>query len=386
MVPVTMAIAAGQFPRYKHPFVLGLIAAVAEAGGVVGPLYGAVLVERLGWRWIFYINVPLVLIIAVLVLLACRKGSKAGGHVDYLGVAVIGLGLAALTIGLSQDAAAGNLVVTVSLLFAAFGLIAIFIALENRVDRPLIDLSMFRRVGFASGNGANFLVGMALITSMVNVPLFTATVLQRPPLEGGLMLLRLTVAMPLGALVGGRLCQHVAYRSVASLGLAVTSFALFLTSQWNAGVSDFVLTRDLLLAGLGYGIVISPIASSVLHSAPSDKAGVASAMVTVMRMIGMMVGLSALTSWGLGRFNTLMASVPLPLPSEGVGAEALQRQMIEYQNMAFQAVMKVFNEIFIVAAMVCLVAIVPALLLRSQRDNPEQCAAGIATSTEGPLP
>ncbi|MBI2955426.1 MAG: MFS transporter [Chloroflexi bacterium] len=369
VVPVAMANAVAQFPRSKHPFILGIIAAVAEAGGVLGPLYGATLVERLGWRWIFYINVPLIAIIAVLVLLACRDGRKVGGQVDYRGAVVLGLGLAALTIGLSGEIGSGAVLITASLVLAALALFALFAALERRTGHPLIELSMFREVGFASGNGANFLVGVALITSMVNVPLFAATVLQRPPMEGGLLLLRLTVAMPVGALLGGMLCQRLPYRYVATLGLLVTSLALFLTSGWSGNASDVVMTRDLVLAGLGYGLVISPIASSVLSSVPADKSGVASALVTVMRMIGMMVGLSILTSWGLGRFNTLMASVPLPLPTAGASAEALQQQMIEYQNLAFQAVLRVFNEVFLVAAIVCLVAIVPALLLRSQGDK-----------------
>lgn len=376
VVPVAMAIAVGQFPQSRHPFILGLIAAVAEAGGVLGPLYGATLVERFGWRWIFYGNLPLVLAIGALVLVACQKGRKMGGAIDYRGAAIIGLGLAALTLGLSQDAT-GSVPISWALGLGGLVLLALFVAMAKRTDTPLIDLSMFRRAGFFSGNAANLLVGMALITSMVNVPLFSATVLQRPPLEGGLMLMRMTVAIPIGALLGGVLCQRFPYRHVAALGLSVTAGALFLTSGWNGSVSDLVLTRDLILAGLGYGLVISPITSSVLNSVSADKSGVASSVVTVMRMVGMMLGLSALTSWGLSRFNSLMAAVPLPLPAPGMTAEALQQQALRYQELAFQSLMKVFNEIFMVAAVVCLVAIVPALFLRGRAGEDRARVRGL---------
>ncbi|MBI4320772.1 MAG: MFS transporter [Chloroflexi bacterium] len=369
IVPVAVAIAGYEFDARRRGLVLGAIGAIAEAGGVLGPLYGAFVVEHLSWRWIFYLNLPIGLLMIGLTYFFAREGRRSSGALDFVGAALISASLAALTIGLSQEA---DTFASSTPLFVAFLLLfALFVLAESRASHPLLDLRLFTRMAFSSGIAANFLVGVALIIAMVDVPLMATTILQRSPLDGGLMLVRLTAALPIGAIVGGMLCQRTGLRATAASGLAVSATGLYLTAQWTSQVDEWRITRDLALAGVGFGLVIAPITSSVLSSAGSEHSGTASAYVTVLRTIGMMVGLSALTSWGLGRFNSLVGSIPLPLPIDGEATEAFQQRLQVYQQEILQATNLVFNEVFLAAAGVCLMAIIAVLFLGNRASLQE---------------
>jgi hypothetical protein len=128
------------------------------------------------------------------------------------------------------------------------------------------------------------------------------------------------------------------------------------------------MTRDLVVAGLGFGLQLAPLTSVVVAWASPARAGVASALATVMRMIGMLVGLPSLTSWGLERFNSLVAGLALPFPLPGEAANISQARIQAYQQGVLDAGTLVFAEIFLVAAGVCVAALVPALLLRLPRS------------------
>lgn len=370
IVPVAMGIASGEFAPDKRGLALGGIGAIAEAGGVLGPLYGAFIIEHLNWHWIFYINLPLGLLVIASAYLLDREDARSRGSVDVLGAGLIGASLTALTIGLSQDTGPdSSRLPAVLLVAAAVCLLGLFVWAESRASEPLLDLRMFGRRGFSAGNAANFLVGIAMVTAMVDVPLFSATILQGSPLDGGLMLMRLTAALPVGALVGGALCQRVGVRSTAVLGLALSALGLYLTGHWTSGIDEGQITRDLVVAGLGFGLVIAPISSSVLNAVAAARAGIASATVTVMRMVGMMVGLSALTSWGLGRFNALVADIPFPLPAAAEGQAVFQERLQAYQQGVLGATLTVFNEVFVAAAVVCCFAVIVVLFLGAKNRD-----------------
>jgi len=139
---------------------------------------------------------------------------------------------------------------------------------------------------------------------------------------------------------------------------------LVLLARWRPETSLDDLTGYLLLCGIGFGLQLAPITSVVVAWAGAPRAGVASALVTVMRMIGMLVGIATLTSWGLDRFSALVADLPLPLPVLGESAEVSQARIDAYQRAIVAASVNVFSETFTAAAVVCLVALIPALLLR----------------------
>ncbi|MHB9150530.1 MAG: MFS transporter [Thermoleophilia bacterium] len=372
LVPVAMVVAVDLLPG-RRAFALGLVGAAAEAGGVLGPLYGATLSQIWGWRAIFLVNVPLSLILMAATYRLVARDTPAQGErrqgIDYVGALLMGAFLASLTIGLAGDTQTGSATVRPAWLAVSAVSLAAFIAFELRSRRPLVQLSLFRSGPFSAANLANFAVGVALIVAMVEVPLYAYSILGSTEIQGGLLLMRLTLMIPLGALAGGWVADRIGYRLTGLLGFALTGVGFILIGFWPAEPSTFEMTSALMTTGLGFGIVIAPIGATVIASVGSAWMTTGSALVTVMRMVGMTVGLSALSSWGLRRFNGLMAGSPLPLKTEGMSQSQYDGLVAAYQRTLDAALHTVYSEFFLIAGGIALAAMVPALFFYRGRER-----------------
>lgn len=380
LLPVGMAMTRALDIRGGQTFALGLLGAAAEAGGVLGPLWGAAIITLFhDWRWIFWLNLPLGVAIALAVLWVPAQG-RLRERIDWPGAALLTGGLLALTLGLSassstqalagiapgagpQEPGAPPWVAPVLLAGAAVLLIA-FVAWERRTAAPLVPLPLFRRLPFSMANATNLLVGAALILAMVNVPLLVASVRDGKAEDGALLLLRMTLLIAVGALLGGALADRLGDRWVTTAGLACAAGGFFLMSGWQAAEAEGTMTLHLALAGLGFGLVIAPITATALHWVSLAQAGLAAALVNTARMVGAMVGLSLLSAWGLELFKSIMAPHP--------ATNYIDRPE-EYEALVKAAGLQVYTTGFFVAAVVCLLAILPALALR--RPTPSEAAA-----------
>jgi len=398
LVPIAMAAAADMFPASRRALVLGIIGGAAEAGGVLGPIYGAALAGVWSWRLIFLVNVPLCLFLMVVcwrLMLPDRRLREAApsslesgpkervpwwrrGRVDYLGAAFMALALAGITIGLGTGTQTVDTTSTASaspvswpwlvLSAAAF---AAFILYERRHTQPLIRLDFFKRAAFAAANFANILVGAALIIGMVEIPLYAYTLFGMSEIEGGLLLIRLTLMIPVGAVIGGWLADLLGYRVTAVAGFLIAAAGYFLVSRWPLDPTGWLMTRDLVISGLGFGLVIGPIGASVISSSGPRWMATGSALVTVSRMVGMVVGLSALSSWGVRRFNSLAAGITTPVVRPSGLTDAEWQASIDAAELATrEALHTVFSEFFLIAAIVIGLAVIPAVLFyRRQRHK-----------------
>lgn len=386
LVPVALAVVGDLFGGARRGLALGLVGAVTEAGGVLGPLWGAWVTGAWGWQWIFWLNLPLAAGLLLVGAFATPSGERLREGVDIVGALLFGAAIAFLTIGLGTQAGqAGALTVTASasanpLLLAISGaLLVAFVIVETHVRWPIIDPALFRRAALSAAASLSLLIGAALIVAMVMVPVFVITVLGGDPLSSGLALLRMTALIPVGAVAGGWLAGHVGCRLAASLGCLLTASGLWLMSLWPIDVGWGQITVAAVVAGLGFGLVIAPINASALNAAPSTQMGSASALITALRMVGMIVGLAALTAWALSRFKALVASHPTPLPTPGESAAQYTARLDAYNlHVIVPAAHQVYTAVFAVAAVLCLVALAPAWLLwRRQRgaegaEEPEQ--------------
>jgi MFS family permease len=366
MVPVALAAAAVLLDGRQLVIALGAITGAAEAGAVLGPLYGALMVDAFGWRSIFWVNVPLSAGLVGLVLwwLPVRRRADAG-RVDYLGGLEITLALLALALGLSG----GGVGVSRAWRLLSFAVAAVatvaFVLRERRTRWPLIPLRLFADRAFSFANGSNLLVGSALIVALVEVPLFANIVLHETATRGGLELLRLTVLIPVGAVLGGRIGAHRSLALVGLSGMLASAAGFVLLSRWDASTSALVRTLELGLTGLGFGLVLAPLAGSVLGAARGGTEAVGAAMLTIARMVGMMVGLAVLTTWGLAEFHRRVDPYKLPLPRQGQSDRVYHRLVERYQTHVTHAALFVFDRLFLVAACLCLAAGVLCLWLRS---------------------
>lgn len=383
MIPVAMAVAGDFYGWERRGFALGLIGMVTEAGGVLGPLYGSIIVQNFGWQAIFYLNIP---IVAVLLLLIWRfiPGSNPAPlqrkDIDLLGAFLLGASLVCLSLGLSQEAAQITPTTTATaaasgttplsnnpwLIAAALVLLSLFIAVELAIERrkgePIVTLSLFTSRMFSAASLVSLLVGAALIIAMADIPIFIATVLNRTALDSGLALLRLTAMIPIGALLGGWLCSRITCRWTALLGLLPTALGFWLMHLWPLNVGWTQITLSTIIAGFGFGLVIAPIGTTALNASDAKHIGMASSVVTVLRMVGMILGLAALTSWGLGRFRALAAGFT---PPAGVTPFSAAYNTL-YGHYLVNAAHEVYTAIFLVAGIVCIIAVLPALFLQGK--------------------
>jgi MFS family permease len=370
LVPVALAVVGDLFGGVRRGLALGLVGAVTEAGGVLGPVWGAWLTGTWGWQWIFWLNLPFVLLLALGTgSLPLRPRQREG--VDLAGSALFGVALTCLTLGLGAQAGqTGGLDLTSHaaanpfLLAAAAVLLAGFAWLETRLRWPVIDPRLFRRVAFAAAATLSLLIGAALIVAMVDVPIFVLTVLNRTPIESGLALLRLTALIPIGALAGGWLSGRIGCRATAVTGCLLAGAGFWLMHLWPLDVDWTRITVAAVVAGLGFGLVIAPISTSALNVSGVQQSGSASAVITVLRMVGMILGLAALTAWGLGLFRSLVAGHPVPLPTSGESAVDYNAQLQAFTaHVIVPAAHQVYVDVFAVAAVLCVLGVAPALLL-----------------------
>ncbi len=378
VVPVAMAVAGDFYGEERRGLALGLIGMVTEAGGVLGPLYGSLIVQIWGWQAIFYLNLPLVAVLLILIWWLIPPSTHLKERIDLLGALLLGASLACLSLGLSQEAGQLSPATTVPgaaisnnpwLSAAALVLLAAFVALEifkeRRNNWPIVEPSLFRRVAFSATSLVSLLVGAALIIAMADIPIFIATVLGRPPLDSGLALLRLTSMIPVGALIGGWLCGRITCRLTAILGLMPTAIGFWLMHLWPLNVNWTQITVSTLIGGLGFGLVIAPIGTTAINVVSRRQMGMASSVVTVLRMVGMILGLAALTSWGLGRFRELAAAFK---PPRGVPVLSSTYNNL-YAAYLIASAHEVYTAIFLVAGVLCVVAVVPALFLEGKRKR-----------------
>ncbi len=351
-VPIGLAMAVGAVSPERRGIALGLVAASAEAGSVLGPLYGGGIIEWIGWRWIFWLDIPQsFILIGLLAILPNR--ANPGAKMDYFGALVLGGALTVLSLALSQRSIfSGESITPYFMVALGVFLVVILIVVERRVAQPLLASFLYSSKAFVSSSVAQFMVGIALIISLVAVPLMAATVMEKGAWESALHLVRLTAMIPVGALVGGYILRWTGVRAVCITGLAFIGVGLLFMSGWGTEVEQARLTMPLITAGLGFGLVIPAISVSALSAAPSHYWGAAASLVTASRMVGMAMGLAALSAWGIERFYSLTAHVTI-----GATYEETEAPLIE-------AGVTVFQNLFMISGFLALLAIVPALLMR----------------------
>ncbi|NUR87610.1 MAG: MFS transporter, partial [Nonomuraea sp.] len=181
-------------------------------------------------------------------------------------------------------------------------------------------------------------------------------------LPAALVLGRFLIALPVGAVLGGWLARRLGDRLVAVAGLLVAAAGYALMSRWplNLGDHQLLLTVDLVVAGLGLGLVIAPVSSAVLRLTPPAQHGVASAAVVVARMMGMLIGIAGVSAWGFHRFQSLTAHLDTPLPF-GVDAVTYARRLAEYTAKVNSALHVEYTEMFLVTAVICVAGAAVAL-------------------------
>jgi MFS family permease len=302
-------------------------------------------------------------------VLPLRGLRRLAGEVDVLGSALVVVALGALVWAFAaaepatQVVAHGWILLPVAAVAAAA-----FVVHERRAEAPVLPLAALRPTGAWGALLVNLLVGVALVAALVDVPLFArATTTPGDQFGAALVLLRLLIAVPVGAVAGGWLCRAVPPRVVAGAGMALAAVALGAMTGWGErsldGAWSFVV---LAAAGLGFGLAIAPVNAVLLAVTRSDVHGSASALAVVARTVGMLVGLSLLTAVALRRFTAEIAAIGSPVelcPDSPADCPA-------YEVAAEAAVLTQLHTVFAGAAVAAALAAIAALLLLREVRTP----------------
>lgn len=386
LLPVTLALGADLWSERNRAGVLGGISAAQELGSVLGPLYGIFVVWLLrDWRDVFWINVPLTGVAMLMIHFGLAPKPRDGGppeRVDIFGGVLLAITLGLAVVGLYNPEPSGTKALPdwgPPVLIAALVAAAVFAVWERFARTKLIDPAGVRFGPFLAALGASLCAGAALMVTLVNVELFGQGVLSLSQNEAAALLLRFLVTLPIGALAGGWIATKAGDRAVTVGGLAIAAVAYWLISKWPIDLlayrHDFgvfslpALDTDLALAGIGLGLVIGPLTSAALRVVPSVQHGIASSGVVVARMTGMLVGMAALSAWGLYRFNQHLAS----LPGAGADTNLAEKLAVQADNYRHAFALE-YGEMFAVTAVVCVAGAALGLLIAKRTDSPDPAA------------
>ncbi len=315
-------------------------------------------------RWLSPVALALYATVAALVvrsltaarpLLDLRGWVEIGRRADLLGAALLAVCLGGLILAFATAdpevqvfSPAGPWLLLVSAVAAA-----VFWWRNRRVEEPLVPHRAFAATPAWGALLVSFFVGAALIAALVDIPIFARiTVYPDSQLMAALVLVRLLVALPVGALIGGYLVRVLPTGVTTAAGMALAATAFVWMSTWGLGsLHQVVATVPLVLAGLGFGLALAPVNASLLAATADAVHGVSSALLVVARMVGMLVGISALTTIGLRRYYSVQ--VDLPTPAEVCGAST---RCAEYTTLLKEAGLAQLQTVFMGAAVCALAA------------------------------
>jgi EmrB/QacA subfamily drug resistance transporter len=296
MFATSLALLAEEYRGSDRGRALGIWGAVSGAALAIGPLIGGALVDGLGWRWIFWLNLPAG---AALALLAVRKlresRDPAAGRVDLPGAAAFSAGVFLLVLALirGNPDGWGSPLVLAGLIGGPLALAA-FVAIELRVPHPMLDVRLFRRRAFAGTAMVAFVQSVALYPMFLFLAIYFQDVLGYSPFETGLRLLPVTVTLFVLAPISGRLTSRVSLRTLLTAGLVLIGAGLLLMHGLEEGDDWTALLAGLMVGGAGIGVISPALAAAMVGVLPVERSGLSSGINNTFRQVGIAAGIAGL--------------------------------------------------------------------------------------------
>lgn len=294
------AVIGDLFPPSQRARLAGLFGAVFGLSSIVGPTAGGYITDSWGWRWVFYVNLP-VGIIAVLLVLATMpyvRSSASIRDIDFLGAGILIAGLVPLMVALSITRDHGwTSPEVLGLLGAAAVLLIVFFILEMRTDHPIVPFSLFKDSTFSVSMIVGFLTGFGMFGTIVFVPLIYQGVLGVSATNSGQLLTPMMLGLIVAStLVGQAMVRIRYYRFLGTAGIVVMLVGMWLLSHVTVTTSRLEVVRDIVLVGAGLGTTFPLYLTAVQTALPRNFLGVASSQIQFWRQIGGTIGTAVLGS------------------------------------------------------------------------------------------
>ena len=312
MFAVSLALLANAFQGRERGTAFGIWGATTGAAVAIGPLVGGVLTEWAGWRWIFFVNIPIGAAAIVVSLLRVDESKSPGTpRVDWLGTAALTGSLFLLVYGLLQGNEKGwSSALIVGCLVGAVVLMAAFAAIELSQRNPMLDLHLFRGAAFVGAQIAAFAISASIFAAFLYLTLYLQNVLGYSPLEAGLRFLPLSLCAFVVAAISGNLTSRVSARWLMGAGLAIIGVSLLLMARIEVDSGWTILLPGFVLGGIGIGLTNPALASTAVGVVPAERSGMASGTNSTFRQVGIATGIA-----GLGALFQHAISTKLTTPS-----------------------------------------------------------------------
>ncbi len=297
MMPATLSIITNAFEPHERGKAIGTWAGVSALALAIGPVVGGLLTEHVSWRAIFYLNVPVAIAAVAATLFAVRESrdESVGREVDYLGVGTLTAGLTALVLALIEGNSWGWGSAGVIALFAtSVVMLGAFVAIEQRVKAPVVEFPLFASRNFIGTNLIALIVTFAMLAQFFFIALYMQDILGLSPLEAGVRFLPATLMIVLIAPIAGRMTDRVGPRWLISAGLLLVSGALYWLTTIEVSTTYADIWPSFVLMGVGMALVMSPMSTAAMNAVDASKAGVASGLLSMNRMIGGTFGVAVI--------------------------------------------------------------------------------------------
>jgi EmrB/QacA subfamily drug resistance transporter len=276
----------------------GYVSSVWGVASLLGPWLGGALADQVSWRWVFYINLPFGAIAMAMIAAALRSATAPSRRrvVDWAGVTLFGAGASALLLGIVEAGRAGSWArpgVVALIGIGALGL-SVFVAAERRAAEPIVLLRLFRNRMVMAAIVTRFLAGMAMFGAISFIPLYLQSVVGATATGAGLVLTPFVLGWVVTSALSARLVLRAGYRGVVLAGMVCLTGAFLLFTRWSMALTAGSAAGDVLLGGVGMGLVVVPMLIAVQAAVSRDDLGAATSMTQFFMSIGGALGLSVM--------------------------------------------------------------------------------------------
>ena len=387
MFACSLALIAQEFHGPERGTAFGIFGATTGAAVAIGPLIGGALTQGLSWRWIFFVNVPIGIVAAIVSMRRLRETrDEESARIDIPGVITWTLGLFSLVFALVRGNAEGwGSPLIVTLLVASALLLVAFLVIQLRSDHAMFDVSLFRKPSFTGAAIIAFTLSASAFSLFLYITLYLQNVLRFSPLGAGLRFLPWTLMAFVAAPIAGKLSARVPVRLLMGIGLVLVGGGLLLETGLDAASKWTHLLPGFLVAGFGVGLINPPLASTQIGVVPPRRSGMASGIGNTFRQVGIATGIAGLgaifqhavsskTLAALGAHRQLLQGKgDLGSAFSSGQAQALLERLPPQQRQFVATAFKTgftgaLNEIVVIAAVIALIGAVAAFLLVHGRD------------------
>jgi EmrB/QacA subfamily drug resistance transporter len=277
------------------PKVMSLIGVPIVLAPVFGPTLGGLLLQSVGWEWIFLINVPvgiLALTMAWRLLPHDQAGTDQAGRLDVIGLGLAAAGVVGITYVLSESETAGSLTAPSVLVPALAGLVllGLFVARSRRIERPLLDLKLFANPAFRAASVVTFCLGAALFGAMILMPLYFQTIRGEDAIQTGLLLIPQGIGGGIGMFLSGRLTERLGAGRTSLMGAVILALATIPFVLVTATTPYTTIGAAMLIRGVGVGLSIMPAMTAAFSVLSREQVNDASPQLTVLQRVGGSLG------------------------------------------------------------------------------------------------